>query len=325
MEFIYTFFKLPARLALKIYAKKWVVNQPEAFSHEGPLLLACNHPNSFLDAILLSAHFDLPIHSLARGDAFKKGFSEWFIRVMHMLPVYRTSEGAHNLEQNYDTFESCKEVFRKNGAVLIFSEGLCVNEWHLRSLKKGTARLAVSAWDEGIPLKILPVGINYHSFTSTEKIIHINFGEVFTGTGTEPDSSEGKKLTAFNNHLKNELQKLVYEIPEGDVAANVKVFGRHESILKKILLFVPAMIGFAFHYFYYKALQNFVHKKAAGTGHKDSILLGLLFFSYPVFLIIISIIAGIFLGWWWLAVWVALPFTAWSMVQWKDTGGYAKV
>ena len=58
---------------------------------------------------------------------------------MNMFPVYRISEGAENLENNYDTFESCKEIFKKNGIVLIFSEGRCINEWRLRPLKKGTS------------------------------------------------------------------------------------------------------------------------------------------------------------------------------------------
>jgi len=41
---------------------------------KGPLLLACNHPNSFLDAVLIDALFEQPVYSLARGDVFKKPF-----------------------------------------------------------------------------------------------------------------------------------------------------------------------------------------------------------------------------------------------------------
>ena len=65
-----------------------------------------------------------------------------------MLPVYRQSEGAENLEHNYSTFSSCQNIFKKNGIALIFSEGRCINEWHLRPLKKGTARLAINAWQQ---------------------------------------------------------------------------------------------------------------------------------------------------------------------------------
>ena len=36
----------------------------------GPLLIASNHPNSFLDAIILATLFKNPVYALARGDAF---------------------------------------------------------------------------------------------------------------------------------------------------------------------------------------------------------------------------------------------------------------
>ncbi|MEO7485051.1 MAG: 1-acyl-sn-glycerol-3-phosphate acyltransferase, partial [Ferruginibacter sp.] len=154
------------------------LNTGEYLGNKGPLLLAVNHPNSFLDAIILSTIFNQPVHSLARGDVFKNPFIAKLLRATNMHPVYRLSEGAENLEHNYTSFEACRSIFKNNGIVLIFSEGRCENEWHLRPLMKGTARLALSAWAEGIPLKILPVGINYNSFTSFGKIIHVNFGTI---------------------------------------------------------------------------------------------------------------------------------------------------
>ena len=42
-----------------------------------------------------------------------------------MFPVYRTSEGVENLGINYETFDECKNIFKKNGVVLIFSEAKC--------------------------------------------------------------------------------------------------------------------------------------------------------------------------------------------------------
>ena len=46
-----------------------------------------------------------------------------------------------------------------------------------RPLKKGTARLAVRAWEENIPLRVLPLGINYSSFERIGKNVFINFGD----------------------------------------------------------------------------------------------------------------------------------------------------
>lgn len=39
----------------------------------GPLLIACNHPDSFLDAIILATLFRRPVYSLAAGSWGAKG------------------------------------------------------------------------------------------------------------------------------------------------------------------------------------------------------------------------------------------------------------
>jgi 1-acyl-sn-glycerol-3-phosphate acyltransferase len=129
------------------------------------------------------------------------------------LPVYRTSEGVENLEHNYTTFEACQEVFKKNGIVMIFSEGRCINEWHLRPLKKGTARLAISTWLKEIDLTVVPVGFNYSSFRNFGKNVFINFGEPLDKQPVLEHVSDGKQFYYFNEQLRDQLEKLVYEIP----------------------------------------------------------------------------------------------------------------
>src|SRR4051812_42879169 len=160
---LYKALKISVRLAMFIFCRRVIINKRQMLNSNGPLLLACNHPNSFLDAVILLTLFRQPVHPLTRGDVFSKPFYARLLAALKMLPVFRTSEGAENLNTNYQTFGLCKNIFRKKGIVLIFSEGQCVNEWHLRPLKKGTARLAFFAWRENIPVQVLPVGINYSS------------------------------------------------------------------------------------------------------------------------------------------------------------------
>ena len=168
---LYSILKIWVRFAAVIFCRKIIINHPERLKMDGPLLLAANHPNSFLDAIILDILFKKPIWSLARGDVFKKPVIIKLLTQVKILPVYRTSEGVENLDSNYTTFEACKNIFRNKGAVLMFSEGKCINEWHLRPLKKGTARLAISSWQEGIDVKVLPVGINYSSFRDRKSVV----------------------------------------------------------------------------------------------------------------------------------------------------------
>jgi 1-acyl-sn-glycerol-3-phosphate acyltransferase len=317
---LYSFLKIPAQLTLKIYCKKLQINNLAVAKSKGPLLLACNHPNSFLDAILFCTIFNKPIYSLARGDAFKKSWVAKVLNALHILPVFREREGAQNLNKNYDTFNECIEIFKQDGIVLIFSEALCINEWHLRPLKKGTARLATTAWQQNIPLQILPVGINYSSFSTFGKHIIINAGEIISKENfTEHLQSDGKLLNDITSSIQNQLSKLVYEIDKDDIEKHKKIFALPSSSLKKILLFLPAIIGLIVHLPFYFPLQKFVQKKALHSGHYDSIILGSCFLGYPFYLGIISLLIFAFGGGLWgLCSFLVMPLLAWCWVRWKD-------
>lgn len=304
---------------MRFFCRKIIINNRELLKEKGPLILACNHPNSFLDAILLDVLFQQPIWSLTRGDAFINKFVGKILLSLRMLPVYRPSEGVENLSENYITFDKCVEIFRINGVVLIFSEGLCVNEWHLRSLKKGTARLAIKCQDENIPLKILPVGINYSSFTRFGKNIFVNFGNLFTMDRFDASASEGMRNLAFNDYLQKELVPLVLEIPKDDKKRQKELLEIRIKTLKKILLIIPSVLGWLIHAPLYLPARYFVFKNFKGTVHNDSVLIAVLFIAYPLYLLLIVLTLFFITNCNWVfLLFLIIPFTAWSHVQLKD-------
>lgn len=315
---MYRILKPLVRLAMMIFCRKIIINRPEALNEKGPLLLACNHPNSFLDAVILNTLFKQLVWSLARGDAFKKPFYSKTLTRLKILPVYRTSEGVENLGINYETFKECEKIFYKKGIVLIFSEGKCINEWHLRPLKKGTARLAVGCWEENIPLKVLPVGINYSSFRRFGKNIFLSFGTPITQNDLDWNTSDGQRHLAFNSNLKSQLQQIVFEIEKNDKEKQKELLEKKPSFIKKILLAIPALAGWLIHAPLYIPVKKFVIRKTKNNDHFDSIVIGLLLFTYPVYLLIITILLFIILkSYWVFTLFLILPFTAWTYVQVK--------
>jgi 1-acyl-sn-glycerol-3-phosphate acyltransferase len=316
---LYSLLKIWVRLASLIFCRRIIINNRRFLKEKGPLLLASNHPNSFLDAVLLDVLFEQPIWSLARGDAFINKRVRRIFEAVKILPVYRTSEGVENLSDNYKTFDACVQIFRKNGLVQIFSEGKCINEWYLRPLKKGTARLAVKTWEEGIPLKVLPVGINYSSFFRFGKNIFINFGNAIEKKDIDWSTSEGIRNQQFNNLLQLQLNGLVYEIDKTDTDKKRELLTAKNSLLKKILLAVPAVLGYIFHLPLYLPVKYFMQKKKSFlTDHFDSVMIAILTFTYPVYLLLIAVLSfiiikslGVFL------LVLLLPFTAWAFVQLK--------
>lgn len=314
---LFAVLKAYARFTIKIYCRKIVINKPEWLAAKGPLLLACNHPNSFLDGIVLTTLFKENIYSLARGDAFRKPWHGKVLRWLHLLPVYRTSEGVENLENNYTTFEACREVFKQDGIVIIFSEGRCINEWHLRPLKKGTARLATSSWEEGIPLTVLPVGLNYNTFRNFGKNVIINFGNPLNKEEVMRHQTDGQMFMTFNEQLERELQKLVYEFSSSDKDKLKEKLSLPLPYWKRIVLATPALPGFLFHapyYFIAKALT----KKYFNNDHFDSSLASMLVLAYPFYLILWLALIAFWVGWpFAFVVFFLFPFLAWACVQLK--------
>ena len=284
---------------------------------KGPLLIAANHPNSFLDAIIVSSLFRKPVYSLARGDAFASKFYSKILKALNMLPVYRVSEGVENLDHNYTTFDACQQLFMENKIVLIFSEGRCINEWHLRPLKKGTARLAMTAWKQSIPLKIIPLGINYSSFRKFGKVVHLNFGDFILKEDIHTDLESGKALNEFNDLLKGQLQDLVYEIKKVDTETLKKTFDINQNLLKKVLLFIPAIIGLLLHAPLYYATVLTIKNRA--KDHYDSIIVGVLFLFYPIYLILLVLLAFLLLNSIYaLLLLILMPLTALCLLHFKS-------
>jgi 1-acyl-sn-glycerol-3-phosphate acyltransferase len=315
---LYSVLKVIVRLAAKIFCRKIIINNRELLKEKGPMILACSHPNSFLDAVLMDILFEQPIWSLTRGDAFlNKRVTKLFYK-LKMLPVYRPSEGVENLSENYKTFDACIELFKRHQIILIFSEGLCVNEWHLRSLKKGTARLAYKCQQENIPLKILPVGINYSSFKRFGKNLFVNFGNIFTTNDIDKSLSDGAWNQVFNNKLQQELRPLVFKIEKNDKVKQKELLKIKIPLLTRILLAIPAAIGWFVHVPLYLPIKYWVHKKYNNTGHMDSMQIVLPLFIYPFYLLLITFLLFFILKTWWVfLLFVILPFTAWSYVQVK--------
>ncbi len=271
-------------------------------------LFAANHPNSFVDPISLAINVPYPIHFLVRGDALAGPLGSFLKKYLKLLPVWREREGRDNLKSNYTTFESCLEIWRKGGAVIIFSEGLCVNEWRLRPLPKGTARLAQSAWEKGLELDIIPTAFNYQHFSGPSKFMStttlppINYKDVFNH---QPQPALAQKK--FNELLKSALEKEVWLAQNETQAAENLPQTVKNTLLRKFLRLITLLL----HGIYYWPIRNFIRKKAGHTVHFDAALFGVLMLSYPLFLGLIWVVLC------WFGIDYAFFYTMlWPLVAW---------
>ena len=274
------------RAALHLYCGRIRVDAASAPSSDIVLLLACNHPNSFLDALLIATHLPYRMRFLARGDAFRDPRAARILRALFMIPIYRMSEGRAELKRTEESFDQAHAELAKGGSVLVFSEGLSVNEAGLRPLGKGTARIAYRAWQEaGLAAQVLPVWLRYDNF-------HRPFMDVALATGEMIRSEElgHTSGSTFVHDLNIELRERLLATSELVEVSFPRAKG--SSTVSKALLLVQALVGLILHAPWYFALRALTAWRTKDPVFFDSVLFGLLFLTYPLWLLILVGIAA---------------------------------
>ncbi len=301
---LYPLLKIWIRLALNIFCKSRVVNGRGFLQKRGPGIITANHPNSFLDAIIIGAACKYPVYFLARGDAFNKPWHNRLLRLLQMIPVYRMQEGKENLGLNESAFGQSEAILRSGGIVLVFIEGVCVNKHVLQPFKKGAARIAFACRDLE-KMWIAPLGIAYDSFSGVGKRVILQAGNPMLPAEIFGEEDAVKNMRHMNDVLYDKIGALI-KIPEKQGVEK-----------KRAVLQLPALVGIILHRPLYDFIKNVLKTKTKGTVFFDSVLFSALLIAYPVYLLLIAIIL-LLLGLgpiWVLCLMMLHPLTAWCATR----------
>lgn len=244
MGLIYHIFYQPAKLALSVYFKKITIHNRSNIPVKGPVLIAANHPNSFMEAVIAACHMKRTAHFIVRGDIFRNSVIAFLLRQTNQIPIFRFKDGFANLKKNESTMEYCFRKLQLNELIIIFSEGLCVQEKRLRPIQKGTARMAFGAYEEkGVDdLTIVPMGANYFQGTKIRTTVMCSYGEpIFLKDYLvyyhQNPNFAIKKLT---EDIENALKKLVIHIdnPEHDDEVDFLLMMQENDYPERVLSIV---------------------------------------------------------------------------------------
>lgn len=195
-KIIYHYLKAYCTVALWFYFRRWQIHKYAPIP-DGPVIFVANHQNAFLDAILMICSTRRTPWSLTRANVFNKPLVKKFLTIIKMLPVYRFRDGFSTLRKNDEMMESCVNFLTQGKCILIFGEGNHNDQYFLRPLQKGFARIALAAeekndWKLGV--KIVPVGLQYDSHGDFRSRVLVSFGtpilvnEIINSTKTNPEN-----------------------------------------------------------------------------------------------------------------------------------------
>jgi 1-acyl-sn-glycerol-3-phosphate acyltransferase len=168
-------------ITLFVYFKRIAIKGREHIKKKGPQIIAMNHPNAFMDPSAFTlVIYPVRTYYLARGDAFKPGIATFFLESLGIIPIFRIQDaGKEGLKKNDETYRRVNYHLSKKENVMVFAEGLCIQERRLRPLKKGVARMMFGAMEEinDPDLTVVPVGCNYSNPSKFRSTLFYNVGE----------------------------------------------------------------------------------------------------------------------------------------------------
>ena len=149
------------RLIVRTFFREIVIEGQDNLPQSGPVIFAPNHPNALIDPLLL---LYLPskfrIRFVAKAPLFKIPLLGRLMRRIGAIPVVRRMDAEGKID--YEAFfSSCVETLAAGESIVIFPEGQSLPQPYMTSLRTGTARLFFLAFDKGVRVNIVPVGLNY--------------------------------------------------------------------------------------------------------------------------------------------------------------------
>ena len=262
---IYQAVKEIVRISLAIFFKKIVVTGSGDIPDRGPMIIVANHPNTFMDPLIIGSITGQRIGFVANAGIFYNKLLIAIFRYFHVIPIFRKKDvRTGEVPNNKEAFLKCHEYLEQCGTLLIFPEGSSYYELKLREIKTGTARIALSferLKNFESNLKILPVALDYSDSLQFRSMVSVTVSPpIATGIYKEiylQDEVAGvKALTedirkALSKNIPNTSDKeqedflikahkfyTTYYDPDADLYENPKRSLEVRNLLSRALLYV---------------------------------------------------------------------------------------
>lgn len=216
---LYAILKLIYKTGLWVFFRKFEVRNKERLPDRGPLLLVSNHPNTFMDPVVIASLLQQPVYFIAKSTVFGSSFTNWLLRNMHLIPIHRREDAPDQPVNNEDAFAASFQALADGKSIIIFPEGNSFNERRLRKIKTGTARIALGAEaNTHAGVKIIPIGLNYSAPTRFRSRVFVNIGEpiVVTEYLQAYQANSTETVLSLTDEIRARLKELIIHTPSDE-------------------------------------------------------------------------------------------------------------
>ncbi len=202
--------------------RKIEIRGKENLPTDGPYILAPNHCNTLMDALVILRAYKGATVFGARADMFKRKLIAKIMFFLRILPMVRQRDGLRNVLKNVETQDIIVETLEHDVPFCIFPEGRHRAEKSLLPLGKGIFRAALAAntrFGSEKPVYIVPVGIEYGDFFRYRSTCLVNYGKPINVTEfikTLETENEAQMIEPLRRELASRMSELFTYIPDGE-------------------------------------------------------------------------------------------------------------
>ena len=189
---------------------------------DGAVIFAPNHTNAFMDAFTVLKVAKSPVVFVARADVFRNPIAAKIFNFFKIMPIMRMRDGRENLKKNDQIMKTAVEVLRHKVPFGIFCEGTHRMKHSILPLVKGIFRIALQA-DEALkgemPVYIVPIGIEYGSYTRYRSTISVQVGEAFNVSEfnlQHKDKTQPELMNIMREELSSRISSLYHCVPDDE-------------------------------------------------------------------------------------------------------------
>lgn len=201
---------------------QYEVRGKENIPTDGAVIIAPNHCNTLMDALVILRAFKDESVFGARADMFNKPIIAKAMFFFRILPMVRQRDGLRNVLKNYETMDTIIEILENDVRFCMYPEGRHRPAHSLLPFGKGIFRTALSAnakFGNKKPIYIVPTGIEYGDYFRYRSTCLVTFGKPLNVTEfikTLDVETEVQMMEPLKKELQKRMSELITYIPDGE-------------------------------------------------------------------------------------------------------------